>query len=72
MSKLEKILAKVTNTKSILAIAGAIVLILTTLGIKVDSEEVMTVVKAACSILVLMGIINDTGMATTKWNDKIK
>ena len=62
------ILKKLTNTKTIISIASAVILILTTLGVQVDNEQVMTVIKAICSIGVLIGIMNDGGMKTTSWN----
>ncbi|WP_246552293.1 hypothetical protein [Vallitalea pronyensis] len=65
---MNSILKKLTNTKTIIAIASAIILILTSLGVEVDNEQVMTVIKALCSIGVLLGIINDNGMKTTHWN----
>lgn len=65
---MERILRKLTNTKTVIGITGSIVLILTSLGVEVDNDQVMTVIKAFCSIGILLGIMNDGGMKTTMWN----
>jgi uncharacterized membrane protein len=62
-------LKKLTNTKTVIGIVSSVVLILTTLGVQVDNEAIMTVVKAICSIGILLGVMNDTGMTTNKWNE---
>ena len=67
---MKNIISRLSNTKTIMAIVSAIVLILTTNGVKVDNEAIMITVQSVCSILVLLGIMNDKGMSTTKWNDK--
>lgn len=61
-------LKKITNTKTVIALASTIVLILTTWGIEIPVEKVDITIKAICSIGVLLGIFNDKGMATTEWN----
>lgn len=70
MIDMKKIISKLKNTKTVISIASMVVLIFTTAGIQVDNEAVMTIVKAACSIGVLLGIMNSEGMDTTTWNDK--
>ncbi|MCT4597441.1 MAG: hypothetical protein N4A50_06135 [Vallitalea sp.] len=65
---MERILNKLTNTKTVIGITSSIILILTSLGIEVDNDQVMTVIKALCSIGILLGIMNDGGMKTTMWN----
>ncbi len=65
---MNRILNKLTNTKTVIGITSAVILILTSLGVQVDNEQVMTVVKGLCSIGVLLGIINDNGMKTIEWN----
>ncbi len=61
-------LSKLTNTATVISIASMVILILTTVGVQVDNEAVMTVIKALCSIGVLLGIMNNTGMETMKWD----
>lgn len=67
---MEKIISKLKNTKTVISIASMVVLILTTVGVSVDNDTVMTVVKCLCSIGVLLGIMNNNGMDTTIWDDK--
>lgn len=64
---MKRILSKLTNTKTVLGIASAIILIATNLGLEIDNQQVMTTVRAICTIGVLLGIMNDTGMKTTEW-----
>lgn len=65
-----KILSKLSNTKTLIALASSIILILTTVGVDVDNQSIMIVVKSICSIGVLLGVLNDKGMETLKFNDK--
>lgn len=58
----------ITNTPSILAIVGIIGALLIQFGVKVDVEWLMTTAKLVCSLLVLIGVINNKGMETTKFN----
>ena len=66
--KVTRLLTKLTNTKTIISLASLITLILTTLGYEVDNEKVMTIIKAVCSIGVIIGVLNDKGMETTEWD----
>jgi uncharacterized membrane protein len=68
VKSVKEILKKLTNTKTVLAIVASIVLILQTLGINVDSDSINQIVTAFCSILVLLGIMNNGGMEDTKWD----
>lgn len=65
---MDRVLKKITNTKTIIGITSSVILILASLGIEVDNEQVMTGIKALCSIGILLGIMNDGGMKTTEWN----
>ncbi len=69
---MKNILTKLTNTKTVIALAGSVILILTTLGVQVDNEQIMTIIKALCSIGILLGVMNDAGMETLNWDDKLK
>ncbi|MGM0409255.1 MAG: hypothetical protein ACQEQF_00730 [Bacillota bacterium] len=68
MKKLEEIWKKISNTKSLLGIASALLIITNNLGIDIDNVTVMNVVKAVLTILVILGIINNDGMDTSDWN----
>lgn len=59
---------KLTNTKTVLSLVSLVILILTTWGMDVPQDKIMTTVKAICSLGVLLGIMNDNGMATEKWD----
>ena len=50
---------RVSNVGTILALVSAVIFILMQFGITVDSEKVNNVVEAICSILVLLGILNN-------------
>ena len=50
---------RVSNVGTILALVSAVVFILMQFGITVDSDKVNNVVEAVCSILVLLGILNN-------------
>lgn len=66
---MKEILKKLTNTKVIISIASTIIMILTTLGVKVDNVAVMVIIEGVCTIGILLGIMNNKGMETTRWND---
>ena len=57
--KLKDLGKRVSNVGTILALVSAVVFILMQFGITVDSEKVNNVVEAVCSILVLLGILNN-------------
>ena len=61
-------LNKLKCTKTVLAIAGATIVILSNFGVGVDNELVMSTIEAICYIFVLLGIMNDEGMQTEKWD----
>lgn len=66
--KLMSVWNSISNTKSLLAIASAVLIITNNLGLEVDNEVVMNIVDAVLLILVTLGIINNKGMDTPKWN----
>ena len=65
---MNNIIKKLTNTKTLIAVVSSVILILSTLGVEIDNEQVMTVVKAVCAIGIALGVMNDKGMQTIKWN----
>jgi uncharacterized membrane protein len=50
---------RLKNPATIVTLAALLVLILTTVGLKVDNDKVMTVIKAICSIGTLLGVLNN-------------
>jgi uncharacterized membrane protein len=67
-NKLKEIWNHISNTKSLLAIASSVLIIINTLGLAVDSTMVMKAINALLLILVTLGIINNKGMDTPMWN----
>lgn len=55
----KEVLKRLSNTGTIIAIAGAIIIILNQVGIIVDSEKVMYVINAVCGIGVALGVLNN-------------
>lgn len=56
---MKKYLKRFKNPATIIGIIGYILTIFSTIGIKVDSETVMTVIQSICAICVLLGIMNN-------------
>nr|DAN05414.1 MAG TPA: holin [Caudoviricetes sp.] len=52
-------LKRFTNPGTILTLASLIVLLLTQCGVKVDNEQVMSIVKTLCSIGIVLGALNN-------------
>ena len=59
MEKVLRYLKKINNVGSIVAIASLIIVILTANHINVDGNRIMDTVKSVCSILVILGILNN-------------
>lgn len=68
----KEIIKRLTNTKVIISIASTIIMILVSVGIKVPNDTVMLIVEGICTIGILLGVFNDKGMETERWNDKNK
>lgn len=56
---MKKYLSRLRNPATIIGIFGYILTILTTLGIVIDNEMIMTIVQSICAICVLLGILNN-------------
>lgn len=52
-------LKNLNNAGSIIGISSLIVMILTANHVNIDSNRIMDTVKAICSILVILGILNN-------------
>ena len=59
---------RISNTKSIMAIAGLIGLLLNQFGVSIDLLWLDTTVNLVCALLVILGVINNEGMTSTEWN----
>lgn len=60
MSKvLKSILTRLNNKGTILSLAALVVSLLCQFGLNIDSEKILGVVQTICSILILLGLLND-------------
>ena len=53
------ILKRLKNTGTILALTSAIIMIITNLGVNVDSDKIMFIVNTLCSLGVALGVLNN-------------
>ncbi len=51
--------SRLKNPATIIGISGYVLTILTTLGIEIDNEAIMTIIQSVCAICVLLGILNN-------------
>lgn len=56
---MKKYLEKFKNTGTIIALAGAVGLLLNQFGVKVDLEWLNNTINIVCTILVVLGICNN-------------
>ena len=60
MSKiLKSILKRLNNKGTIISLAALIVSLLIQFGVDIDSEKILGIVQTICSILILLGLLND-------------
>ncbi|WP_195989609.1 holin [Clostridium sp. D53t1_180928_C8] len=60
MSKvLKSILTRLNNKGTILSLAALLVSLLCQFGLNIDSEKILGIVQTICSILILLGLLND-------------
>ena len=60
MKQIFKSLATRLNNKgTIISLAALIVSLLCQFGLNIDSEKILTIVQTICSILILLGLLND-------------
>lgn len=60
MSKvLKSILTRLNNKGTIISLAALIVSLLCQFGLNIDSEKILGIVQTICSILILLGLLND-------------
>lgn len=59
MTTLKSILKRLNNKGTIVSLAALIVSLLCQFGFKIDSEKVLTIVQTICSILIILGLLND-------------
>lgn len=60
MSKALKSIGKRLNNKgTIISLAALVVSLLCQFGLDIDSEKVLGIVQTICSILIILGLLND-------------
>ena len=56
---LKSILARLNNRVTIISLVALIVSLLIQFGLDIDSDKVIEIVQTICSILILLGLLND-------------
>ena len=59
MRTLKSILKRLNNKGTIVSLAALIVSLLCQFGLNIDSEKILTIVQTICSILIILGLLND-------------
>ena len=59
MATLKSILKRLNNKGTIVSLAALIVSLLCQFGLNIDSEKILTIVQTICSILIILGLLND-------------
>ena len=60
MSKvLKSILTRLNNKGTILSLSALVISLLVQFGVDIDSEKLIGIVQTICSILILLGLLND-------------
>lgn len=68
MSKvLKSILVRLNNKGTIISLAALVVSLLCQFGVDIDSEKIIGIVQTICSILILLGLLNDPTENTTAY-----
>ena len=55
----KSLVTRLNNKGTIVSLAALIVSLLCQFGITIDSEKVLTIVQTICSILIILGLLND-------------
>lgn len=73
---LKSILKRLNNKGTIISLAALIVSLLVQFGVNIDSDKVIGTVQTICSILIILGLLNDPTENTTGYipgvYDKLK
>lgn len=56
---IKSILTRINNKGTLLALAGLVVSLLIQFGVDIDSEKVLGIIQTICSILIILGVLND-------------
>ena len=55
----KSLVTRLNNKGTIVSLAALIVSLLCQFGITIDSEKILTIVQTICSILIILGLLND-------------
>ena len=55
----KSLVTRLNNKGTIVSLAALIVSLLCQFGLEIDSEKVLTIVQTICSILIILGLLND-------------
>lgn len=68
MSKvLKSILVRLNNKGTIISLVALVVSLLCQFGLDIDSDKILGIVQTICSILILLGLLNDPTENTTAY-----
>ena len=59
MTTLKSILKRLNNKGTIVSLAALIVSLLVQFGLEINSDKIIGIVQAICSILIILGLLND-------------
>ena len=60
----KSLVTRLNNKGTIVSLAALIVSLLCQFGLNIDSEKILTIVQTICSILIILGLLNDTTDST--------
>ena len=73
---MKSLLKRLNNKGTIISLAALIVSLLVQFGLNIDSDKVIGIVQTICSILIILGVLNDPTENTTGYipgvYDKLK
>ena len=73
---LKSIIKRLNNKGTIISLAALIVSLLVQFGLNIDSDKIIGIVQTICSILIILGVLNDPTENTTGYipgvYDKLK
>lgn len=59
MTTLKSILKRLNNKGTIVSLAALIVSLLVQFGLEINSDKIIGIVQTICSILIILGLLND-------------
>lgn len=69
---IKSILVRLNNKGTIISLTALIVSLIAQFGFDIDSEKVLGIVQTICSILIILGILNDTTDTTEMYIPGVK